>query len=117
MTCEQENEYLKKWEDKALNGEILSIKIIQDDLANYLGIKVDQNSMYRILTRNGWRKIKFDITYPKNRKKTQENCKKNTYNCWLPPAHKEASFDRLVPPRLIRLVRTAKEKEERGLKS
>lgn len=79
LTKAEEIEFLKPFIAKAEKGEIATILIIKKSLELLLGFQVNKSTVYRLLERNGWRKIvprpkhpKRDIEQQKSFKKTLE---------------------------------------------
>jgi transposase len=57
MTGEEEVEFMKPFVQTALEGRIPSTAEIQEALEERLERKVHKTTVYRILNRNGWRKV------------------------------------------------------------
>jgi transposase len=68
---------LQPWYDKAETGLIMTVTPIHEALENYVGQKISIKSTYRMLHRNGWRKVKPDTRHPKADPQVQEEYKKN----------------------------------------
>jgi len=86
MTVEEEEEFLKKWENLATGGGILTVPSIHAALVERLGHDVPMSTTYRLLARHGWRKIQPDTKHPKSDPALQDEFKKNSPKKWLPPA-------------------------------
>ena len=57
LTLEQEENFLRPFFEKAAKGQIATGVQIKKELEAYLGRKVHKTTVYRMLKRNGWRKI------------------------------------------------------------
>jgi len=86
MTIEEEKDFLKKWEDIATGGGVLTVPPIHAALVGRLGYDVPMSTTYRLLERYGWRKIQPDTKHPKSDPVLQDEFKKNSPKQWLPPA-------------------------------
>jgi transposase len=86
LTEKEEKSFLNKWETKALRGEITDAKAIRNDLVEIVGHSVAQASVYNLLERNGWRKLKPDTCHPKSDPAVREEFKKKSQNFWYPPS-------------------------------
>ena len=85
MTVEEEREFLRKWESKATEGGVLSVPPIHAALVEKLGRSIPISTTYRLLARQGWRKVQPDTKHPKGDPKIQEEFKKNSLKWWQPP--------------------------------
>lgn len=85
MTIKEENEFLRPWEDKAMEGGVLSVPPVHAALVEKLGCDVDISTTYRLLARHGWRKVQPDTKHPKSDPASQEEFKKNFPSLWQPP--------------------------------
>ena len=85
MTVEEEKEFLKKWENMATDGGVLTVPPIHAALVERLGHDVPMSTTYRLLARHGWRKIQPDTKHPKSDPVLQDEFKKNSPKQWLPP--------------------------------
>lgn len=65
MTPDEEKEFLKPFMERAQNGQILTITEIRNALDQHLNEKSSYCTVYNILHRNGWRKIKPRSQHPK----------------------------------------------------
>ena len=84
MTFEEEREFLRNWENKANEGGILSVPPIHAALVERLGHSIPISTTYRLLARNGWRKVQPDTKHPKRVPGIQEEFKKNSPRWWRP---------------------------------
>ncbi len=85
MTLEEEQEFLRDWEGKALEGGVLSVPPIHVALVERLGRSIPMSTTYRLLARHGWRKVQPDTKHPKSKPEIQEEFKKNFPGLWRPP--------------------------------
>jgi hypothetical protein len=86
MTIEEELEFLRDWEARAVEGGVLSVPPIHAALVEKLGRSITISTTYRLLARHGWRKIQPDTKHPKSDQAIQEEYKKNSLKLWRPPA-------------------------------
>jgi len=85
MTIEEEKEFLRNWEARAIEGGVLSVPPIHTALVEKLGRSIPISTTYRLLARHGWRKVQPDTKHPKSDPKTQEEFKKSSPRWWRPP--------------------------------
>jgi transposase len=76
MTLEEEAAFLKQFEDKAGQGELLVVNEIKAALEKHLGRSVHKTTVYRILSRHGWRKLAPRPSHPKRNQQEAEAFKK-----------------------------------------
>ena len=76
MTPEEEKEFLSSFEAATAGGGILVANEISNALETRLGRKVHKTTIYRMLHRNGWRKISPRPTHPKRNSELAEAFKK-----------------------------------------
>jgi len=76
MTAEEEKEFLARFEEQAAKGHVLVAGGIKEALEERLGRQVNKTTVYRMLYRNGWRKIMPRQSHPKRDKKAGEAFKK-----------------------------------------
>jgi len=88
MTMEEERDFLRTWEEKANQGGVLSVPPIHAALVERLGRSIPISTTYRLLARQGWRKVKPDTKHPKSKPAIQEEFKKNSLGLWLPPVYR-----------------------------
>ncbi len=86
MTIEEEREFLHSWEARAIQGGVLSVPPIHAALVERLDRSIPLSTTYRLLARQGWRKIQPDMKHPKSDPAVQEEFKKNFPKLWRPPA-------------------------------
>ena len=65
MTFEQEEELLKKYEDKAKKGTIITVEEIKREYEEKVGHKIGSGQIYKVLKRHKWRKIIQRSKHPK----------------------------------------------------
>ena len=70
------------WEEASSGGEVLVAAPIRAALAQRLGRPVAASVVYRMLDRNGWRKVAPDTRHPKSNPQVQEDWKKNSPKRW-----------------------------------
>ena len=65
LSYEQEEEILKKFQEKAEAGQIIEISEIKSAYEKEAGSSKSHSQIYRVLHRHGWRKIKPRSRHPK----------------------------------------------------
>ena len=85
MTIEEERDFLRNWEARAIEGGVLSVPPIHAALVEKLGRSIPMSTTYRLLARHGWRKVQPDTKHPKSDPEIQEEFKKNSLRWWRPP--------------------------------
>jgi transposase len=85
MTIEEEREFLRDWEARAIEGGVLSVPPIHIALIERLGHPIPISTTDRLLARHGWRKVEPDTKHPKSDRESQEEFKKNSPSWWRPP--------------------------------
>lgn len=78
MSIDQEAAFLQPFIDKAVSGRIATTGEIRRAMETYLGRSVHHSVVYRLLKRNGWRKIKPRPFHVKAKKDVQEAFKKTS---------------------------------------
>ena len=68
LTLDEERKFLKRYEDISLNGNMITAASIHNDLENFLSKSLHKSGIYKMLKRNGWRKI---LPRPQNPKHDQ----------------------------------------------
>jgi transposase len=76
LTPEEEKDFLASFEKSAKQGTLLVANEIKEALEKRLGHKVHKTTVYRILHRNGWRKVAPRPIHPKRDKEAGEAFKK-----------------------------------------
>ena len=84
LTPEEEGAFLKPWLASAVTGNLVVVSPIRAALAQRLGQPVKPSVVYRLLARQGWRKVAPDTRHPKSKPEVQEAWKKNSLKCWKP---------------------------------
>ena len=80
----EEREFLAPWLEQARAGGMLVVSPLRAALAQKLGHPVKASVVYRLLVRQGWRKVAPDTRHPKNDPQVQEDWKKNFRKRWQP---------------------------------
>ena len=76
LTPEEEVAFLKPWLPRAATGNLGVVSPIRAALAQRLGQPVKPSVVYRLLARQGWRKVAPDTRHPKSKPALQEDWKK-----------------------------------------
>ncbi len=76
MTPDEEKLFLSAFVAQANQGVLVTVKEIKQALEKHLGRSVNQTTVYRMLKRNGWRKIMPRPSHPKKDKEAGEAFKK-----------------------------------------
>ena len=85
MSKEEEKEFLLPWAEQAQTGGVVVSSPIRAALAQRLGRKkVAASVVYRLLKRQGWRKLAPDTRHPKSDPQIQEDWGKNSRKSWRP---------------------------------
>ncbi len=78
LTHEEEVALMRSFFSKAAKGQIATAKEIQRALEKILGFEVHHSTVYRLLERHGWRKIKGRPRHVNANPGAQERFKKNS---------------------------------------
>ena len=78
LNSKEEKEFLAPFIELALKGEITTAWVIKDAFEVRVGHPVHINTIYRLLNRNGWRKIEPRPSHPKADKGKEETFKKTS---------------------------------------
>ena len=78
LSLEQEAAFLDPFKQKALTGQIATTTEIKEALEKLLGHKVHKTTVYRLLKRQGWRKVAPRPFHIQAKKEKQEEFKKNS---------------------------------------
>ena len=79
VTVTEEREFFKKYKEKAKAGEIITAEEMWKDFQETYDITMDISPFYRLLKRNGWRKVIPELQHPKTADaKTRRASKKLT---------------------------------------
>lgn len=65
MSNEQEKEILNTFRQKSEQGQIISVQEIKEKFDEYLGYETQGSYIYKVLKRNGWRKVMPRSEHPK----------------------------------------------------
>jgi transposase len=84
MSLTEEREFLQPWEKQAKEGGVLVLSPMRAALAQKLGRPVNRSVVWRLLARQGWRKVAPDTRHPKSDPQVQEAWKKNSRRIWRP---------------------------------
>ena len=79
MTFEQEEEFLKQFEERAKKGELLSTNEIKEAYIESVGHSIGHEQIYRVLKRHAYRKIMPSSRHPK--KASDEEIEQSKKNC------------------------------------
>ncbi len=77
LTTVEEAEILKTFERYASEGKMLTVAEINQAFEERLGKKLPHNYIYRVLKRQGWRKIMPRSKHPKAADKEEQSASKN----------------------------------------
>lgn len=88
ISLEAESDFLGEWAQKASDGGVVVVGQLREALQRRVGAKIPLYTMYRMLTRHGWRKVAPDTRHPKSDPVAQEAYKKNSRGYWLPPSER-----------------------------
>jgi transposase len=78
FTDEEERSFMEPFIQKAEDGQIAGVAEIQRSFEQLLGFGVHISTIYRLLARHQWRKIKPRPKHPKGDPKAREDFKKNS---------------------------------------
>ena len=76
MPLKEEAAFLRQFEEKAGQGELLVVNEIKLALEKHLGRTIHKATVYRILYRHGWRKLAPRPSHPKRNQQEAEAFKK-----------------------------------------
>lgn len=76
-TLEREAQILDQVLEKAAQGGVVVIPRLKEKIEKQLGRRVSLSTIYRMLARNGWRKLAPDTTHPQGDAALREDWKKN----------------------------------------
>jgi DNA-binding transcriptional regulator GbsR (MarR family) len=83
MTIEEEANFLSEFEEESINGIILNAPQIHEKLNERVGKIVPKSTLYRMLERHNWRKVKPDTKHPKRDTIIQREFKNNSPFIWV----------------------------------
>ena len=78
LSTDEEKEFLETFIEKAIDGQVPTIAEIKTALEKHIGHSVHKTTVYRLLKRNGWRKITPRPFHVNAKKKEQERFKKTS---------------------------------------
>jgi transposase len=85
LTQAEEKGFLASWEERAQGGELVVLSSLRTALAEKVGHGVAPSVLYRLMARNGWRKVAPDTRHPKTDVIAQQEWKKKRFRkCWRP---------------------------------
>jgi transposase len=83
LTQAEEKRFLAAWEERAKAGELVVLSSLRTALAKQLGQGIAPSVLYRLVARNGWRKVAPDTRHPKSDVIAQQEWKKKRFRkCW-----------------------------------
>lgn len=77
MTIEQEKAFLEKQIERAVKGELVTVKEMYEDYQNEMNRPVSKFSLYKLLERHNWRKITPRPEHPKKADAQEIEASKN----------------------------------------
>lgn len=80
LTDEEERSLIEPFIQRASQGQIATATQIQAAIEDYLGFAIHHSTVYRLLERYEWRKVKPRPAHPKANPQAQEDFKKNAGN-------------------------------------
>lgn len=83
LSIEEEKQFLEPWTKEAEVGGVLVVPPIHEALEKRLGRSLPASTVYRMLARQGWRKVTPDTGHPKSDPQAQEDFKKNSTRYWV----------------------------------
>jgi transposase len=84
MSVEEEHQFMKSLESRAISGQILSGGDIRKIVEQKLNRTVSDDYIWDLFKRNGWTKHSPRPHHPKKDIEKQEEFKKNSKTIWLP---------------------------------
>jgi transposase len=85
LTQAEEKGFLALWEDRAKAGELVVLSSLRTALAERVGHSIAPSVLYRLVARNGWRKVAPDTRHPKTDLVAQQEWKKKRFRKWWQP--------------------------------
>jgi transposase len=86
LTVQEEHDFLAPFFERAERGEIATTAEIWHAFEARIGHQVDDSTIYRLLTRHGWRKLMPRPKHPHAQPEEQERFKKTLPRRWRPPS-------------------------------
>ncbi len=81
-TLEREAQILDEVLEGAMQGGVVVVPPLKEKIAERLGKPVSLSTVYRMLARNGWRKLAPDMAHPQGNPAARENWGKNSRGTW-----------------------------------
>ena len=81
-TLEREAKILDEVLEGAMRGGVVVVPPLKEKIAERLGKSVALSTIYRMLARNGWRKLAPDTAQPQGNPSAREDWKKNFRGTW-----------------------------------
>lgn len=81
-TLEREAQILDEVLEGAMRGGVVVVPPLKEKIAQRLGKPVALSTIYRMLARNGWRKLAPDTAHPHGDASAREDWKKNSRGTW-----------------------------------
>ena len=82
-TLELEAKILDEVLEGAVRGGVIVVPPLKEKIAERLGKPVALSTIYRMLARNGWRKLAPDTAHPQGDPEAREDWKKNSRGIWI----------------------------------
>ena len=82
-TLEREAQILDEVLKDAMRGGVVIVPPLKDKIGERLGKPVALSTIYRMLARNGWRKLAPDTAHPKGNPELRDDWKKNSRANWI----------------------------------
>lgn len=76
LTVAEEEAFLEPWEETAARGGVLVVPPVRAALEARVGHPVAASTVYRLLSRHGWRRVEPDNAHPNRDEEAQEAFKK-----------------------------------------
>lgn len=83
LSFAEEEEFLRTFADNAAAGEFVVINEIKAGYESKVGHEISESTVYRLLSRHGWRKVAPRRRHPKSDQKVQDEFKKNFKWKWM----------------------------------
>jgi transposase len=78
LSEEAEQKFLSGWEERAGQGQIITVKQMHGEVCRRIGKQVSLDYVYRLLHRNRWRKLGPRLRHVKANTEEQDAFKKNS---------------------------------------
>ena len=82
-TLDREAKILDEVLEGAMRGGVVVVPPLKEKIAERLGKPVALSTIYRMLARNGWRKLAPDTAHPQGNPSAREDWKKNSRGTWI----------------------------------